>query len=242
VIAERLMVVQKEIQRDLTGLRRQLWGEEDIRVTVRDPAFDVVVKTVFGHNRTMLGRDRLWVLWQAVRNVAGKGTAAAEVGTYRGGSAYFIAASFARLLGEEVPVEVIDTFAGHPKDKLSEYDGAYHHRRNTFTKTSYESVSRYLSTFERVTVHKGEFSRVAPSLPERQYGLVHLDVDLYEATLDCLRYFGPRMAPGGVILLDDYCSPMAGGIQRASEEYLSAESGFQTWHPHTKQLLLVKRG
>lgn len=237
-VAEKLVAIEK----DLGKLRRQLWGEEDVRVVVRDAAFDVVVKTVFTHGRTMLGRDRLWILWQAVRNVAADTTAAAEVGTYRGGSAYFIAASFAALLGHEVPVEVIDTFTGHPKGKLSQYDGAYHHRPNTFTKTSYEGVSKYLSPFDRVTVHKGEFSGVAPSLPEREYGLVHLDVDLYEATLDCLRYFGQRLAPGGVIVLDDYGSPMAAGIRRASDEYLAEVGGFQSWHPHTKQLLLVKRG
>src|SRR5262249_12031451 len=87
------------IEKDLGKLRRQLWGAEDVRFVVDYANFEVIVKTVFAHGRTMLGRDRLWILWQAARNVAADTTAAAEVGAYRGGSAYFIASSFALLLG-----------------------------------------------------------------------------------------------------------------------------------------------
>jgi hypothetical protein len=239
---DRMVSLQKQLQKDLAGLRRQLRGNEDIHVVVEDAQFELLAKLVFGHGQTVLGRDRLWILWQAVRNTATLGGAAAEVGTYRGGSAYFIAGAFVAQLGHEVPVEVIDTFEGHPEDKLSEHDGAVHHKPKTFTQTSYEQVRDYLSAFELVTVHAGEFTVVAPNLPERNYGFVHVDVDLYEAMLDCLRYFGPRLLPGGVIVLDDYGSKHAGGVRKAAEEYLAEADGFQSWHPHTKQLVLVRRG
>ena len=177
-----------------------------------------------------------------MRNTAALCGAAAEVGAYRGGSAYFIAGAYVAQLGHEVPVEVIDTFDGHPEDKLSEHDGDVHHKPKTFTQTSYERVREYLSAFEQVTVHQAEFSQIASSLPDREYGFVHLDVDLYESMIDCLRYFGPRLVPGGVIVPDDYGSPHAGGVRCAAEEYLAEADGFQSWHPHTKQLVLVRRG
>ena len=68
------------------------------------------------------------------------------------------------------------------------------------------------------------------------------DLDLYESMIDGLRYFGPRLLPGGVIVLDDYGSPHLGGVRRAAEEYLAEGYGFQSWHPHTKQLVLLRRG
>ena len=73
--------------------------------------------------------------------------------------------------------------------------------------------------------------------------LVHLDADLYESTKDCLAYFAPRIPPGGVIVLDDYDAPNCPGVRLAAEEFLAAdESSWQTWHPHTEQLVLIRIG
>lgn len=221
--------------------RRQLRppGEAG-KLPVDDEQFLVLADEVKSHGRTMLARKRLWTLWQCVGNVAPLEGAAAEVGAYQGGSAYFIAASFAARLGGEVPLEVVDTFSGHPSDKLTDHDSPIHSDPTKFVSTSYESVVDYLSQFEQVTVHKGDFASVAPQLPDRSYRLVHVDVDLYLPTLECLRYFGPRLVRGGIVVLDDYGKPSCPGIRRAAEEYL-AGGGFQTWNPLTRQLVLVKR-
>ena len=141
-----------------------------------------LAQEVKSHGRTMLAQKRLWTLWQCVGNVADLDGCAAEVGSYRGGSAYFIAASFVARLGKEVPMEVIDTFEGHSPGKLSDRDSPIHTDGTKFLSTSYESVVEYLAGFEEVSVRKGEFSAVAPGLPERIYRLVHVDVDLYVPT------------------------------------------------------------
>jgi hypothetical protein len=180
------------------------------------------------------------MLWQCVGNVAPLEGGAAEIGTYQGGSAYFIAASFAARLGHEVPLEVIDTFAGHPPGKLSGHDSPVHADETKFAATSYESVVEYLGAFEQVTVRQGDFSTIAPELPEQRYRLVHVDVDLYVPALECLNYFGPRLVQGGIVVLDDYGKPTCPGIRRAAEEYLAA-GGFQAWNALTRQLVLVKR-
>ena len=49
------------------------------------------------------------------------------------------------------------------------------------------------------------------SLPEDKWSYVHIDVDLYRPTLDSLEYFFPRLAAGGVIINDDYASPLFPG-------------------------------
>jgi hypothetical protein len=205
-----------------------------------DEQFVALAQEVKAQGRTMLPQKRLWTLWQCVANVAPLDGHAAEVGTYRGGSAYFIAASFVQRLGHEVPMEVIDTFEGHPEEKLSEHDSEIHADGSKFLSTSYESVVDYLGPFGQLTVRKGEFSAVAAQLPERSYRLVHVDVDLYEPALDCLRYFGPRLVRGGIVLLDDYGAAACPGIRRAADEYL-AGGGFQTWDTRSRQLVLVKR-
>ena len=47
--------------------------------------------------RTLLGYDRLYVFWQAVGNLVDVPGAAAEIGSFRGGSAHFIASAFLRV-------------------------------------------------------------------------------------------------------------------------------------------------
>ncbi len=51
------------------------------------------------------------------------------------------------------------------------------------------------------------------------WSFVHVDVDLYEPTLACLEYFVPRLAPGGVIINDDYGSQSFPGAGRAWDLY-----------------------
>ena len=155
------------IDESLAVLRKQVGTKPDRLVALRQPGYRSALASIKGDHSTRLTRDRLGTLWQAARNVAAVPGAAAEIGSYRGGSAKFIAAAFRALLGHEVPVEVIDTFEGHPAEKLSEQDAATHRDPTRFTDTSYEHVVDYLAEFEQVTVHKGEFSQVAPSLPEQ---------------------------------------------------------------------------
>lgn len=200
--------------------------------------FYQVVKPVVEARRTLLKYDRLYVLWQAARNVHHMQLAAAEVGSYRGGSAYFLASALRVLAGAELPVHVFDTFEGHPPKTHPEFDPV--HKPGMFSETSYEDVKKYLSAFTRVEIHKGEFSCSVQSLPNMRFGLAHIDVDLYRSTLDCLEYFGARLAPGGVIVVDDYGAEKCPGVQKAVSEYLPREDRFQVWHMRTEQVVLVK--
>jgi predicted O-methyltransferase YrrM len=216
--------------------------KKPVKAAPTDARFVETAALVLAHGRTKLERERLYVLWQAARNTAHLDAAVAEVGTYRGGSAYFLALAYRMHLGREVPLEAIDTFEGHPQEKLSALDPPSHKQPGAFAKTSYEQVVAYLREFERVTVRKGELTAVAPELPDQRYQLVHLDVDLYESTKDCLAYFADRVVPRGVIVLDDYDAPNCPGVRQAAEELLAADDRWQTWHPHTEQLVMIRLG
>jgi hypothetical protein len=205
----------------------------------RDADYLEVVRTVLLDGRTLLGEDRLWVLWQAVRNVRLLGLPAAEVGTYRGGSAFFIASAFERLSRVLTPIEAIDTFEGHPSDDASPVDHPIH-AAGHFSDTSFAEVCEYVARFANVTVRKGRFAEVAPALPHGRYGFVHLDVDLYKPTKAALEYFSPRLAVGGVVVLDDYGANKCPGVRTVAEEFLSDRRDFHSWHRHTQQLVLVR--
>jgi hypothetical protein len=227
-------------RREVHVLERTVSSEGKLQ-GISDRHFKAARDVVKENRRTKLDRNRLWVIWEAVRNTLHLDGAVAEVGAYRGGSARFIAAAYLELGGQAVTMEVVDTFEGAPSSALTEHDSRRHADAWEFEDTSYEEVVEYLAPFEHITVHKGEFSVVAPTLPDRRYRLVHLDVDLYEPTLEGLHYFGSRLVPGGIAVLDDYDKPSCPGIRTAAEEFLAGSTDFQSWTPRTKQFVLVKR-
>lgn len=202
-------------------------------------AFFELADEVVVPRRTLLGYDRLYVFWQAIRNVALVPGAAAEVGSYRGGSAFFIASAFMSMTGEEAALHVFDTFEGHPAQAISEHDPF--HTAGQFSGTAYDDVRDYLSRFARLQIHKGDVSASLPGLTESSFRLVHIDTDLYQPTLTCLQHFVPRMAPGGVIVIDDYASTKCPGVPKAVSEYLEDREDLQVWDLRTEQLVLVKR-
>lgn len=203
------------------------------------PAFFKVADPVVQSTRTLLGYDRLYVFWQAIQNVVGVPGSVAEIGTYRGGSAYFIASTFVAVAGAEVPFHVFDTFDGHPENAITEQDPDQ--QAGWFNGTSDDDVRAYLSPFTRVQIHKGDVVTTLPGLEEAEYRLVHVDTDLYLPTKACLEYFGSRLSSRGVFVLDDYGSRKCEGVRVAVAEYLNETDAFQIWDLRTEQLLLVKR-
>jgi O-methyltransferase len=204
-----------------------------------DASFFEVADVVQASGKTLLGYDRLYTFWQAIRNLHSIPGQAAEVGSYRGGSAWFIASAFKAQLDEDVPLHVFDTFAGHPAAAISGQDTF--HEPGNFSDTSYEAVRDYLSPFPHVVLHPGDILESLPGLADAVYRLVHLDTDLYLPTRACLEYFEPRLSRGGVIVLDDYASKRCEGVRSAVVEYLEGKDIFQAWDMRTEQLMLVKR-
>ena len=78
-----------------------------------------------------------------------------------------------------------------------------------------------LLSFANLSFHKGWIPEIFLSLPEDKWSYVHIDVDLYRPTLDSLEYFFPRMAAGGVIINDDYSSPLFPGGGSGWEEFFN---------------------
>lgn len=204
-----------------------------------DEAFIACVHPLVESRRTMLGYDRLFTLWQAARNVAPLGLPAVEIGTFRGGSAALVSQALRAHAEAPIDVHVVDTFEGHLDATFTTHDPEQ--QRGKFTDVTFDDVRAFLSAYPGTHVYRGDGPTVVRGWPDRQYGLVHIDVDLYQPTLECLEYFAPRVAPGGMIVMDDYEAPTCPGVAVAVHEYLAGRPEFQTWRLQAEQLVLVRR-
>jgi O-methyltransferase len=121
---------------------------------------------------------------------------------------------------------VYDSFEGLPEAKP--IDGTIY--KEGYCRTS-EDVLRENFRLHKLPVpeiHKGWFQDTLPSgLPER-ISFAYLDGDFYDSILISLQYVYPKLTPGAVCLIDDYCDPQINpkgwnrlpGVKKACDEYL----------------------
>jgi predicted O-methyltransferase YrrM len=237
---KKVRVNQKRLERTIDKIFTRLMKLGAAFDPTVDPRFVEAAAPLIDAGRTMLGYDRLYTLWQAAASAASLPLPVVELGTYRGGSAALLAAAFRALAEEERELHVVDTFTGHLDETLSGHDDT-DRQRGKFQDNSAADVRQFLAEYRAVQVHEGDATSVVRTWPERQYALVHLDVDLYRPTLDMLNYFGPRIAPGGILVVDDYEAPTCPGVAEAVARHLSRESGYQRWRLQPEQLVLIKR-
>ena len=154
-----------------------------------------------------------------------------ECGTYRGFSALMCSKIWQSVVPEfsGADLHLMDSFEGLSKPTSED---ALHTEelQGGIVVTNYGAdpgamsgpladVRQVMCEFPDVSFHKGWIPGVLGSLPEKTWSFVHIDVDLFTPTLGCLEYFVPRMAPGGIIINDDYGSPLFPGSGRAWDQY-----------------------
>jgi len=214
------------------------WASAFKKIDVRQIApFGPLAAKIIGHGRTYLGFDRLYTLWQLVETLPPAARAIAEVGAYRGGSARFVAEAL-RLHARELPFFVCDTFQGHVA--VDEAVDGLHRPGVQFLRANAQKVAQYLAKFEFTRVLQGDIRETASTLAdEHGFGLVHVDVDVYPITGFSLEFFGPRVVPGGTILVDDYGTTTCQGVKKAVDEFASSHAEYRLLHLLTGQALLT---
>ncbi|NNJ26601.1 TylF/MycF/NovP-related O-methyltransferase [Alienimonas chondri] len=87
---------------------------------------------------------------------------------------------------------------------------------------SQEDVERNVATVgypaERLHIVRGKVEDTIPDAAPESISLLRLDTDWYESTAHEMEHLFPRLAPGGVLILDDYGHWE--GARRAVDEYL----------------------
>ncbi len=132
----------------------------------------------------------------------------AEVGVYKGGSAKIIC----EVKGDK-KLFLFDTYEGMPDVDKNVDD----HEKGDFNDTDLDRVKQYLSNYQNIEYIKGTFPESLNQVwnTDQKYCFVHLDVDIYKSTLNCLEYFYPRMSPGGIIISHDYKTMDCTGVKKA---------------------------
>lgn len=159
---------------------------------------------------SLLGGGKMNTLVKLLDRVSGLEGSIAEVGVYKGGSAYLMA-----NVERYTPVYLFDTFEGMPT--ASEEDV---HQVGEFADTSIDHVRALLKNNPNAHIKQGFFPATAKGLEEEKFKLVHIDGDQYQTTLDSLEFFYPRMVEGGCMLFDDYCWQNCPGVSKAIHEFL----------------------
>ena len=140
-----------------------------------------------------------------------------EFGSYRGGSAVFMA-FIAKKLFPDIKIYALDTFEGMPKtDKSIDL-----HNEGDFADTSFQELQDYKKKLglDNLILVKGLFEDTAPDVLKKVNGisLAHIDCDIYSAV--CFSYAAIRevMVNSGYIIFDDPLAVNCLGAMEALED------------------------
>jgi O-methyltransferase len=197
---------------DRTVLQRELRGDER---RLRAAGMDWPLQGL-----TMVGLRRLDDLQACLETVVAEGVAGdvIEAGSWRGGASMLARATL-DVLGDGRRVYVADSFQGFPEpdaadpesDRLRDFD---------FLSVPLEEVRESFARLgleEGVEFIPGFFEETIPALRDRDWALIRLDADSYEATRQVLGDLYPGLAVGGYVVVDDYGS--FEGCRRAVDEF-----------------------
>ncbi|MDE6386755.1 MAG: macrocin-O-methyltransferase [Lachnospiraceae bacterium] len=140
----------------------------------------------------------------------------AEAGVFQG--------DFAKYMNQYFPdrkLYLFDTFEG-----FDEKDVALERQNNysaagaaDYHNTSLELVRQKMEYPDQCIFKVGYFPETASGI-EDEFCFVNLDLDLYQPTLEGLRWFESRMVQGGVILIHDFFADNFRGVRQAVDEYM----------------------
>lgn len=152
-----------------------------------------------------------------------------ECGVFRGSTLLGMAHRLTLQGRRDINLIGCDSFEGFPnptkEDALG--DGTFHQTaiKGVYSDTSYEGLRSRISALgyaENIRLVKGFFSDTLPMLDNQTFRLVHLDCDLYESYMTCLRFLYPRLVRGGYMVFDEYDLAVAAypGAQKAIDQFL----------------------
>ena len=164
--------------------------------------------------RTLVSRDRCYVLERLLRHTLSVPGDVFECGVYKGGTAALL-----RTLLEEnrsaKKLYLFDTFEGMPETNPDKD----WHKKGDFSDTSLEDVRAFVGGGQTCIFKKGFIPDTFAGLSDVTISFCHIDVDIYKSIIDSLEFVWPRLSPGGVIVFDDYGFPTCPGALKAVDDF-----------------------
>lgn len=227
--------VRQEMARISAGLFGDFPLSEDSKAWREDGQFLADYRRLSPLNP--YSEDRKWTLREFVLLSNVLEGDLAECGCYEGASAYFMAQA-----SNHGFLYLFDSFEGisAPDDR----DRSVHPEVMPWTKgdmgSTQEKLRANLSDYEAFEVFPGWIPDRFAEVAERRFRLVHIDVDLYQPTLDSLEFFYPRLVDGGIVVMDDYGFLTCLGAKQAADKFAQS-AGTRVLHLPTGQGVLFKR-
>ncbi len=173
--------------------------------------------------KSNIDHDELYTIYQSLRTLKAHEGAIAEVGVYKGGSAYLLG-----KFSNGKTLYLFDTFEGLPRQ--SSFSGLSANvsepSEGWLSDNNLDEVENYIQSSgvdkNKIIIKKGIFPATAKDIGDVKFSLVHLDSDLYQTTKDALEYFFPRLEGGGRVILHDYNCCGCPGVKLAVDEFVNA--------------------
>lgn len=184
--------------------------------------------------------DRKFTLFQLVKSISDLAGDTAECGTLYGGSSHIILSAT-----EKNPTahHIFDSFEGLSAPEKEDAVTAvtpYVWKKHDLSVPE-ARVAHNLAPFEsRCHYHKGWIPDRFNDVAHKKFKLTHIDVDLYQPTLDSLRFFYERTVTGGLLICDDYGFETCPGAKQAFDEFM-ADKPETIIHLTTGQAVVIKR-
>jgi hypothetical protein len=218
-------------------IARSVIGDVE-RTTDMEPEFLAAWEKVKAH--TMTGVRCGYGMWQAVAHVCDRGVPGdlVECGVWRGGSS-MLAALCLMARGEHRRLWLYDTYAGMTEPTAEDIEaltgrpamatwlGSRVGDRSNWCYSPVEDVREAMAgtgyPLEMVEFVKGPVERTLLERAPDGIALLRLDTDFHASTKAEMETLYPNLAPGGVLILDDYGYWQ--GARQAVDEYFDREGG-----------------
>lgn len=190
--------------------------------------------------RTMTHHTKVQALVESVRYVERHRIPGAivECGVWRGGSMLAVARTLLQLGVTDRELYLFDTFTGMTPPTEKDIDIRKGKHADEYLQgtgpgpMAWSRPDRHVATLddvkqgfagvdypeERLHYVVGAVEETVPEAAPEQIAILRLDTDWYESTKHELEHLYPRLAPGGVLILDDYGSWQ--GAKDATDEWL----------------------
>jgi len=184
---------------------------------------------------TMTSVERMFALYNAIEYIEAAGIPGdiVECGVWRGGSSRLAALKLRALGSSARTLHLFDTFEGMPAPtdadvqhstgetaaRILDRGERVEDANNEWAYAPLSGVQRTMAEtgYPRVKYIQGKVEETLPASAPAQIALLRLDTDWYESTRHELEHLYPRLADGGVLIIDDY--GYWEGARKAVDEY-----------------------
>ena len=225
-------------------------SEIALPVTPEESAFVDLVKPY-----SMTSVARILALYDALRYIKEKRILGdiVECGVWRGGNIRGIARQLSRDGTRDRQIWAFDTFNGMPPPEAIDTDlnlrsAASYMAEDTERTTNAWSIASLDEVKANVLdqgypenlIHfvQGKVEETIPGQGPAHIALLRLDTDWYSSTKHELEHFFPRLAEGGVLIIDDYGSWL--GARKAVDEYFAGKN-FYFHRIDSTGIVLIKK-